>query len=193
MTYALIKSDVDVSILTVVPDTDLSMEASFEALTQNETLVISKYEASTGADVFVKLDLTRDKPITLISYDKTTFMNYPLPLNALSLYKTYVYDSKYYGELNLNVDDLVKYRDDQGVIVASIVTGAFIDKDGLQYFQLDNASQLYMLSLVPEATTTSAYSNISGTTSVKAPVADGSADSHTVAVEDYQTKVWVLL
>lgn len=195
MTYALIESDKDVSTLTSVDQEVLTLKEALTELMNGSVLVINEYEQSTGADTFVRLNLALEKPITEITYNiqEPVWQRFPVPVNALSLYSTYLYDPSLYGTLSLRVGDVVKYRDKDGIIQASIIQKVFLDSDNLQYFVLSNSDKVYLLSYVPEVNTDTSASDISGVTSVLAPVADPTKDSHQVAVQDYQTKVWVLL
>lgn len=192
MTYALVDNDVDVSTLTPVEDKNLTLKEALQELQDGSILVLANFEQTSGVDTFVRLNLTLSKPVTEVTYSmKTpTWMRYPVAVNAFSLYNTSVYDKNTYGTLALRVGDLVRYRKD-GVLVAGTITGVFMDSNKVEYFTINGGEKPYMLVLVPEAVETD--SNVAGNVSTIAPVADPTRDSHQVSVEDWQTKVWVLL
>lgn len=192
MTYALVDNDVDVSTLTPVEDKNLTLKEALQELQDGSILVLANFEQTSGVDTFVRLNLTLSKPVTEVTYSmKTpTWMRYPVTVNAFSLYNTSVYDENTYGTLALRVGDLIRYRKD-GVLVAGTITGVFMDSNKVQYFTINGEEKPYMLVLVPEAVETD--SNVAGNVRTIAPVADPTRDSHQVLVEDWQTKVWVLL
>ena len=194
MTYALVDSKVDISTLTPVDHKYLGLREAIDELFNGSVLVIVNFEQTSGVDTFVKLDLTVDKPVTKITYSMKTpaWKSYPLAINALSLYKCYTYDDKY-NNIALNMGDTIKYRNSEGIVVAGLISGIYVDSNNVQYFTLNGEETPYMLIELPEAYSPDYDSNVSGVTEVKAPVANTDVDSHMVSVQDWQTKVRVLL
>lgn len=193
MTYALVDSGVDISTLTAVEAKKLKLKEALDELLAGNIVVLSNFEQTAGVDTFVKLNLVAPKFVTEITYNikEPVWKKYPVAINAFSLYDTYAYDEVTYGNLALRVGDTIKYRNSEGIIVAGLITGAYVDSEKVQYFTLNGEDKPYMLIKVPEAHESD--SNIAGSVTAIAPVADSNQDSHQVSVRDWQTKVWVLL
>lgn len=193
MTYALVDSGVDISTLTAVEAKKLKLKEALDELLAGNIVVLSNFEQTAGVDTFVKLNLVAPKFVTEITYNikEPVWKKYPVAINAFSLYDTYAYDEATYGNLALRVGDTIKYRNSEGIIVAGLITGVYVDSEKVQYFTLNGEDKPYMLIKVPEAHESD--SNIAGSVTAIAPVADSNQDSHQVSVRDWQTKVWVLL
>lgn len=193
MTYALVDSGVDISTLTAVEAKKLKLKEALDELLAGNIVVLSNFEQTAGVDTFVKLNLVAPKFVTEITYNikEPVWKKYPVAINAFSLYDTYAYDEATYGNLALRVGDTIKYRNSEGIIVAGLITGVYVDSEKVQYFTLNGEDKPYMLIKVPEAHESD--SNIAGSVTAIAPVADSNRDSHQVSVRDWQTKVWVLL
>lgn len=192
MSYIMLKSDKDVKALTDVDQYPLDLKKALGCLLTGETLVISKYETTTGRDVFVRLDQTTDTPITEISYASPSstsgavWTGYPVAINTLSIYEVYEFDANLYGSMVFQVGDTVKYKTQSGAAVG-LVNKVLQDSSHNLYYQING--ELYTIAEAPDSVTVN--SNISGMT-IKQPVADTSEDYHTIDVSDYKDTVYVL-
>lgn len=193
MKYALLKTDLTIDKLTPVTQAKLTLSQAFTELLNGTYLVLTGYEESTGADVFTRLNLAMNTPVTEISYkapnSTSAWLRFPIPVNAFSLYDCYTYDENLYGNVLLHVGDIVRYNS-QGVQVA-VVSGVYTDANKVVYYTMQGDTTIYSLVAIPDPTiidsTTTQLAN------VLEPVADANADYHQVAVEDYQNKIFVLL
>lgn len=191
MTYILLKTDKTNEGLTPVDAKPLMLKQSLNLLLAGKTLVIKGYETTSKADVFARLNLIGDSPLTEISYSSpdsdqgAVWDSYPLPFNVLSLYDVYEYDANLYTSIVYYPGDTVKYRTDTG-IQAGVVNAVYLEGKDLYY---DINGTIYSVGIIPDMVNTQA--NIAGTTA-KIPVADVSADYHTIDVSDYQNTVYVL-
>ena len=188
MTYVLIESDKDVSELIPVNQTKLSLQQALNVLLTGGVLVVSKYEQTKGVDVFVQLTTTEPQ-MTQISYtapDKATWQAFPLPLNALTLYRVYEYDASIYGSVVYQVGDTIHYQKD-GIKQVGLVNAVYKDADGVYY---DIGGKLYQVGTIPD--TIILDSNISGNIDLISPVADETADYHTISVSDYKNKIYTI-
>lgn len=192
MSYIMLKSDKDITTLTDVDQYPLDLKKALGYLLTGETLVISKYETTTGRDVFVRLDQTTDTPITEISYASPSstsgavWTGYPVAINTLSIYEVYKFDANLYGSMVFQVGDTVKYKTQSGAAVG-LVNKVLQDSSHNLYYQING--ELYTIAEAPDSVTVN--SNISGMT-IKQPVTDLSSDYHTIDVSDYKDTVYVL-
>ena len=188
MTYVLIASDKDINTLIPVNQTALSLQQVFNDLLAGTVIVVSKYEQTQGKDVFVQL--TKDTPqLTQISYTppaSAAWQPFPLPINALTLYRVYEYDATLYGNVVFQVGDTIRYEKNN-VLNADVVQAVYKDSDGI-YYQLGGS--LYEVGTIPDPVVTDF--NISGNINVISPVADPTANYHTIDVSDYKDKIYVV-
>lgn len=196
MSYILVKSTVDVSTLTDISATDLNLNDALTQLMSGSILVVKGFEETTGNDTFVKIDKTATKPVTVITYndpsDSSTFwQNYPIAVNVFSLYRTYVYNAANYAYgAYLQVGDIVKYRDDQGMVVASLVNKCYKDSNGQLFYQLNDSNDLYQL----EQAGNGSDDSLDGTDGKPfIPVDDIYSNNNTTVVDDGIDQVRVLL
>ena len=135
MKYALLKTDLTIDKLTPVTQAKLTLSQAFTELLNGTYLVLTGYEESTGADVFTRLNLAMNTPVTEISYkapnSTSAWLRFPVPVNAFSLYACYTYDENLYGNVLLHVGDIVRYNS-QGVKVA-VVSGVYTDANKVVY------------------------------------------------------------
>jgi len=188
----MLKSKEDISTLTAVDQRALPLKSALDLLLGGSVLVIRGFETTSDSDVFVELNQTGSIPLTAISYTSpdadtgAVWTNYPLALNALSLYPVYEYDGALYKSMVKQVGDTVKYKTQSGAAVG-LVNAVYQDSDHNLYYQING--ELYTIAETPDAVTVN--SNISGMT-FKQPVADMKEDYHTIDVSDYQDTVYVL-
>lgn len=195
-TYTMTVADESIKVenLTVVDQHALSLQEAVKQLINGQVLVIANYETTTNSDVFVKLDLTLDNPLTEISmsspdsFSGASWSSYPLPMNALALYDVYTYDENLYDKAYFNVGDIVKYKANK--VVKAGVVDAIYTTDGTVYYSIGGT--LYTVT-EQGAGNKDIDANISGEVTSKLSVADMDADSHTAAVSDYESTVYVLL
>ena len=192
MSYYLVASTVDISTLTNVSITQVDMKGALTNLINGQTLVIQSW-GSKGEDIFVKLG---DDGLTKVSFSDPAnvgsgFSSYPVPVNAFTLYDTFIYDESVYkyGTF-LKKGQVVKYKNASNVIDSGIVTGTYItagteDNKSL-YYTLSGDSTLYQLYQ------SEALDGATGSSDVTIPVLDDMADSHKVSVGT-DIKVYVLL
>lgn len=196
-TYTMTAADKSIKVenLTVVDQHALSLQEAIKQLINGQVLVIANYETTTNSDVFVKLDLTLDNPLTEISmsspdsFSGASWSSYPLPMNALALYDVYTYDKNLYDTAYFNVGDIVKYKADK-VVKAGVVDAIYTTTGGTVYYSIGGT--LYTVT-EQGARNNDIDANISGEVTSKLSVADMDADSHTAAVSDYESTVYVLL
>ena len=192
MSYIMLKSDKDVADLTETVQTALTIDKSLGLLVSGMPLVVSKLEKTTGADVFVRLNMAAPTPVTEISYSSpasstgAVWSSYPIAINVFSLYTVYQFDPKFYGAQKFYVGDTIRYKT-QGGAAVGLVNAVFIDTDNNLYYQVNG--ELYTIAETPDGVTVN--SNISGMV-VKQPVADPEEDFHTIDVSDYKDTVYVL-
>lgn len=195
MSYIMLEYNADIKTLTPTAQQPLTFKNSMLLLEAGNTIILHNYETTSNADVFVRFNLTGDpdKPLTEISYASpasdtgAVWTNYPLPINALSLYTVYEFDANLYGAMAYYPGDTVQYKSLDGT-AAGVVSNVYINPaDNTLLYEING--KLYTISETPDIVNTD--SNISGMV-LKQPVADGTKDYHTIDVHDYENKVYVL-
>lgn len=193
MSYALLETSLKVENLIAVNMTKLTLKDSLNHLLNGDVIVISHYEQENAQDVFSRLNLALNIPITEISYtspdDSPVWQNYPIPVNAFALYDCYTYDPALYGNQLCYVGDVIKYNKNGAQV--GIISGVYKDAQNIIYYTLKGDDTVY--SIVKIVVQPSTSDNISGITSVLQPVADPTQDYHQVPVSDYENKIYALI
>lgn len=191
--YILTPVDIDINTLTPLNNKSLGFKEAMDNLFAGQILILKDYEATTGADTYLKLALELDNPVTKITYtnpaNSTTFwQSFPVPINALSLNTTYLYDKNSYEFDSIyRPNDVIKYTDTSNHLVAGVVKAVYRDGAGHLYYQFTNNDQLYQLQQSGQGV----HGESSDGHEPFIPVADITHDSNSVVVQDNRDKIVV--
>ena len=149
MTLYLVKSTVDTSTLTAVDQPALDLKGALDQLVNGSTLYVSNYltNGTAQSNLFVKLDTNQT---TVVAYyqptTNTTWLTYPVAINAFVYNPTYVYDaSTYQYNTFVSMGTVVKYQNAQGEVDSAIVQGILVDSKGYLYYKLSGDTNIYQL------------------------------------------------
>lgn len=191
--YILTPVDIDINTLIPLNNKSLGFKEAMVNLFAGQILIIKDYEATTGADTYLKLALELDYPRTKITYTNpansaTFWQDYPVPIDTLSLNTVYLYDKgSYEFDSIYRPNDVIKYTDTSNHLVAGVVKAVYRDTAGHVYYQFTNNEQLYQLQQSGQGV----HGEASDGHEPFIPVADITKDSNSVIVQDNRDRIVV--
>lgn len=144
-------TDISSLSLTEVYLEELTLTEIFNALLEEQVLVVSGYEATRGKDVLVRLD-RRKFDLTQISfevdpieYGQRYWSMHEVSLNALSIHDVYLYDESLYSiNHKYNPNMIVYFDSGEEELQVAVVDRVFTEASGDIYYTLDNEEGYYL-------------------------------------------------
>lgn len=131
--------------LTEVPLKELTLPEIFDALLDEEVLIVTGYEATRGKDILVRLDRRRydvtqiSFEVAPIEYGKRYWSLHEVSVNALSVHDVYLYDEGLYSLSHEYSPNAIVYFDNGTTdMQVAIIDKVYTDVADNIYYTLDN-------------------------------------------------------